>query len=137
MCYNYSVVYMNNTFIKYIVIAISSFIIDIVLFKVFNTIFFNLTYKIIIATILARIISSLFNYLMNKDKVFGSNKNLKDTIIKYYCLVILAMLTSAFTVNFLSNLFKNIDPVIIKIPVEFLIFIGNYLIQKNFIFKNQ
>ncbi len=128
---------MNNTFIKYIIIAILSFIIDIVLFKIFNTIFFSFTYKIIIATILARIISSLFNYLMNKDKVFKSNKNMQETIIKYYSLVVVAMLTSAFVVNALSKIFNNLDPVFIKIPIEFLIFIGNYLIQKKFIFKNK
>ena len=128
---------MNNTFIKYIIIAIISFIIDIVLFKLFNTIFFNLTYKIIIATIFARIISSLFNFIMNKDKVFKSNKNMKETIIKYYSLVVVAMLVSAFTVNALNKIFSGIDPVFIKIPVEFLIFIGNYLIQKKLIFKNK
>ena len=125
----------NNTFIKYIVVAILSFLIDIVLFKLFNTIFFNLANKIIYATIIARIISSLFNYFMNKGKVF-KYQNKSNTIIKYYSLVVFAMLLSAFSVNLLSSILKNFDPVFIKVPVEALIFVFNYLVQKKFIFHN-
>ncbi len=125
----------NKMFIKYILIAILSFLIDIVLFKIFNTIFFNFNNNIIYATIIARIISSLFNYKMNKGKVFKSNN--KNTLIKYYILVVVAMLVSAFTVKGLHNIFSNIDAVIIKLPVEAIIFVGNYFIQKFIIFKNK
>ena len=72
---------------------------------------------------------------MNKNKVFNNNSK-NNTIIKYYILVVFAMLLSAFSVNFISSLLKNIDPVFIKIPVEGIIFLLNYIIQKKIIFKN-
>lgn len=120
-----------NTFIKYIGVAILSFLIDIALFTLFNFLLLN---KIIISTILARIISSFINFLLNHNQVFKSKENKKNTIVKYYLLVIIQMLISAFVVNKLYELI-NINPTIIKIPVEFFLFICNYLIQKFIIFK--
>lgn len=118
-------------FIKYIFVAGISFVIDIVFFSLFKFIFIG---NIIVATILARVISSFINYLLNKDKVFKSNEKNSKTIIKYYILVVIQMLVSAFAVD---NLYKliHINATLIKIPVEFILFVCNYLIQKILIFK--
>ena len=121
-------------FLKYIFVAGISFLIDITLFAFFNRIL-NFSFNIILATILARIISSFINYLMNRDKVFKSTENKLKTAIKYYILVIIQMFISAFLVNNLYGLFK-INATIIKVPVELFLFICNYIIQKLFIFKS-
>ncbi len=125
-----------KTFIKYGVVAISSFILDILLFNIFLIIFKPLKYKIIIATIAARVISSLVNFFLNKNRVFDNKNRTKDVIYKYYILVVVQMLVSAFTVNTLDKLL-NINVNFIKIPVETIIFINNYFIQKYLIFKNK
>lgn len=122
-----------ETFIKYIIVAGLSFLIDIVLFTIFNNIF-SFNKQIIIATILARIVSSFINYLLNRDKVFKSNENKFKTIIKYYILVVIQMCVSAFVVDNLYEIL-NINATLIKVPVEFILFICNYLIQKLLIFK--
>lgn len=122
-----------ETFIKYIIVAGLSFLIDIVLFTIFDNIF-SFNKKIIVATILARIVSSFINYLLNRDKVFKSNENKLKTIIKYYILVIIQMCVSAFLVDNLYEIL-NINATLIKVPVEFILFICNYLIQKLLIFK--
>lgn len=121
-------------FIKYIFVAGISFLIDITLFTVFNTII-KFDKKIIIATILARIISSFINYLLNRDKVFKSSENKINTALKYYVLVIIQMFVSALLVDNLYKIIK-INATIIKIPVELFLFICNYIIQKTLIFKN-
>lgn len=121
-----------ETFIKYIIVAVVSFLIDIGLFTAFNYLIKN----IIIATIIARCISSFVNYLLNKNQVFNSEEKTKTTIIKYYSLVIIQMLISALLVDNLYKVIK-INATIIKIPVEFMLFICNYLIQKIIIFKNK
>lgn len=120
-------------FIKYILVAGISFLIDIVLFTIFNKIF-NFNFKIILATILARVVSSFVNYLLNRDKVFKSDENKIKTAVKYYILVVIQMFVSAFLVD---NLYKliNINATLIKVPVELFLFICNYIIQKVFIFK--
>ncbi len=120
-----------NMFIKYILVAGISFLIDITLFNIFNNLLLN---KIIIATILARIISSFINYLLNRNRVFKSTESKRNTFLKYYLLVVIQMLVSALVVNNLYKIIK-INATIIKIPVEFTLFVCNYLIQKILIFK--
>ena len=122
-----------ETFIKYVFVAGISFVIDICLFTLFNNIL-KIDTKIVIATILARIISSFINYLLNRDKVFKSDENKIKTAIKYYMLVVIQMFISALLVDNLYKIIK-IDATFIKIPVELILFVCNYLIQKVLIFK--
>ena len=87
------------------------------------------------ATVLARIISSFINYLMNRNGVFKKNTNKIDTttLVKYYILVVIQMFVSA---SLVLGLYKvtNINETLIKIPVDIVIFLVNYFIQKHFIF---
>lgn len=121
-----------KVFIKYIVVAVISFLIDISLFTMFNTL---IGIKIILATITARIISSFINFLLNKKKVFKSDSNKYIAFIKYYGLVIIQMLVSAFMVNYIYNNI-SINATLIKIPVEGCIFVVNYFVQKYLIFRS-
>ena len=61
-----------QTFIKYMISAGISFILDLGLFTLFNILLkTNLSSKsILVATILARAISSFINYLLNRNRVF-------------------------------------------------------------------
>ena len=122
-----------ETFIKYLFVAGISFAIDITIFTIFNYIL-NFDKKIIIATIIARVISSFINYLLNNGVVFKSDEKKLKTIVKYYILVVIQMFISAFLVDKLYDLI-NINATFIKISVELFLFICNYLIQKIFIFK--
>ncbi len=128
-----------KVFLMYLISAGISFILDLVLFTLFSRML-NLTigdYSILIATIIARIISSFINYLLNRNKVFKSkSKNLYDpsSLIKYYILVVINLFTSAILV-FLIHKVIIINPTIIKIPVDIVLFVINFFIQKRFIFK--
>ena len=120
---------------KYLISATSSFLIDIGLFTLIN---FLLSFlgdiSIIIATVIARIISSLYNFFVNSRIVF--KKYNKKSIYQYYSLVIIQMIISALSVYMLNKVFLNISDSIIKIIIDTLIFIINYYIQKKIIFKN-
>lgn len=128
-----------ETFIKYIFSAGISFILDLVLFTFFSKLL-GLAIgdiSIIVGTILARIISSLVNYFLNKNKVFehGKDKAMdKETLIKYYILVVIQMGVSAFAVWIIHDVI-NIEATFIKIFVDIIIFVVNYFVQKIFIFK--
>lgn len=115
--------------IKYTFSSGTSFTLDLLLFTVFNYLFNS----IIIATILARILSSLYNYFMNSRFVFKSYT--KRSICKYYLLVIIQMFVSSGCVTIISNAFSSTNDTIIKFFVDILIFIANYFIQKKVIFK--
>lgn len=126
---------IKKNFTKYILVSITSFMVDVFLFQVFN--FFLgkiIEYEaIIIATILARILSSLYNYHFSSHLVF---KRYSSIIFKrYLLLVIINMFTSSIIVYLINKHCINIYVVIIKLIVDTIIFIANYLIQKIIIFK--
>lgn len=120
--------------IKYLFSAGSSFVIDLILFTIFNYLLKDLgSISIIVATIIARILSSLYNYFLNSRFVFGNYD--KSSIIKYYALVVIQMIVSATSVYLLSMVFAKINDTIIKMVIDVVIFIVNYIIQKRVIFK--
>lgn len=127
-------------FLSYVITAGFSFILDLALFKVFfltsNLLFKELS-SIFVATLFARAFSSFINYYLNKNVVFKSNKAKsidKESLLKYVLLVIINLGLSALFVSVL-HIFIKIDPTLIKIPVDILLFISNFFIQKYFIFK--
>lgn len=123
--------------IKFIFSSGTSFILDLILFTLLNFLL-KKTFQaeaILVATILARIISSLYNYFLNSRFVFKSFT--KTSIIKYYILVIVQMLVSALIVYLINKYLKIISPTIIKFNIEIILFIINYFMQKNFIFINK
>jgi len=129
------------TFVKYIISSFLSFLIDIGIFTILSKLFniFIGDIAIIIGTVIARVISSLFNYFVNKNKVFMHNSNSvieRETLIKYYMLVIVQMFISAFLVWIIHQVI-NTDATFIKVIVDICIFVVNYFIQKKFIFKNK
>lgn len=125
-----------ETFFKYILSSLSSFIIDILLFQLLITLFvgFNANARIFASTIIARIGSSLFNYKVNKNLVFENNENDKKTIYKYFSLVIIQLTVSATLVALIYKV-TNIQETVIKTAVDAVLFFVSYRIQKLFVFK--
>lgn len=123
-------------FVKYIFASISSFVLDILLFALFMCILSDsIDKKIIISTICARVISSLYNYLVNAKMVF--KKASKGAIFKYFTLVIVQMFASGFIVDLLSENVFTFNPTLIKVIVDSVIFIVNFFIQREWVFKKE
>lgn len=118
--------------IKYLFSAGSSFILDNVLFNIFIFFIGPGVISIYICTTLARIISSIYNYFINSRVVF-KNKD-KKTIIGYFILVVVQMIVSATLVSLIDK-YISIATGIIKLAVDIVIFVVNYIIQKEVIFK--
>ena len=122
-----------KTFIKYIISAISSFLLDIALFAVIVFITRELSSAyILISTITARVISSFYNYLINKNIVFAGNQG-RNTLLKYYSLAVSIMLASGVLTTLLFNVsfFNEIGS---KVLVDTVLFLCSYYIQKKWIF---
>lgn len=117
-------------FIKYIFASLSSFVIDIGLFAMLSKLIPG-AFAILLATIIARVISSVYNYLINANMVF-KNKN-KSSFIKYVILCVIQMFVSGLAVEYLAKVIK-INAVLIKLVVDALIFVVNFVIQREFIF---
>lgn len=129
-----------SSFLRYIFSAVSSFFLDIGFFNIFLIMFTSLFGKgaktILISTALARIISSLFNFYVNKNFVFDGEKNTKKTISKYYSLCILLMLLLGISVSILWKATRGSETVI-KIIVDTVLFLFSYRIQRIWVFKRR
>ncbi len=119
-------------FIKYFLASFSSFLLDIVLFGSILGIL-KINSRILAATILARVVSSIYNYLINSNLIF-KNMNI-ITLVKYYILVVIQMFISGCFVTYLYRLL-NLNVILIKIIVDFFLMIINLIIQREFVFKD-
>ena len=121
-----------QTIITYILFSSLSFIVDIVSF---SSILFFLKDKIMISSYLARTISSIFNYIVNKNIVFKNNekKNIKSMIMHF--LLVIVNITISGTLVKKIYFFIHYNATFIKIVIDSLIFIINYFLQKYVIFK--
>ena len=123
-------------FIKYIISAVSSFVVDILLFALFMHLLpDDISHKIIVSTVIARVISSLYNYMINSKMVFKKAGN--NAIIKYFILVIIQMFASGFFVDILSENVFSFNPTWVKVIVDSVIFIVNFFIQREWVFKKK
>ncbi|KAA9241499.1 MULTISPECIES: bifunctional glycosyltransferase family 2/GtrA family protein [Aerococcus] len=131
--------YMANQtyFWKYILSSVSSFVVDILLFHLFSVLLPHAasTLTIYLATIIARTISSVFNYTLNRFLVFKQES--KQSFIKYVSLVIVQMFLSGGLVSLISTIMQSQATTFIKIFVDSMLFLLSYFIQKHFIFKSK
>ena len=125
-----------GTFFKYTLSSLSSFLVD---YGIFCGLIYALdksaaadSRSIWIATVIARICSSMFNYLINKKVVFKSRRG-ASTLAMYYCLCVVQMAASAALVALLNT--TGFIPQVGKIVVDTLLFIISFRIQKLIIFK--
>lgn len=112
----------------YLISSLSSFLLDYFCYSLFLLTLNNL----IVSNILAKLISSIYNFIVNKKVVFKSKNYLKKEILNYYLLVIFILVVNTLILKLLSSL---ISPYLAKIIVEISLFIISYLIQKKYIFK--
>lgn len=125
---------------KFLFSSLSSSVLDLVLFSLFckmlqstPSIFRDIPY-IIAATVLARVISAIYNFLLNYKVVFKSRANIFATAAKYCLLAVCQMLCSAFLVNAVYGLTGGVE-VAVKIPVDVLLFFLSFVIQRELVYK--
>ena len=127
-----------NAFAKFSFTGILSMLLDQGLFAIlvnYVFVFCSMKASIVISTIIARICSSIFNYCMNRSVVFKSEAGL-GSFIRYYILCIIQMLASAGGVALVYGLTKG-NSSIIKLSVDFLLFLVSYQIQKKWVFAEK
>lgn len=125
---------------KFLFSSLSSSVLDLILFSLFcrmlehSTGFFGGIPYIIAATVLARIISAIYNFVLNYKVVFKSSADIMSTAVKYFFLALFQMLCSAFLVNAIHSLVGGWETAV-KVPVDVLLFFLSFVIQREFVYK--
>lgn len=127
---------------KFLFSSLSSSVLDLLLFQFFCRIlqgtsgFLGELPYIVGATVMARVISAIYNFLINYRVVFKSHANIAATAVKYCMLAICQMLCSAFLVNGLYDLLGGYE-VAVKIPVDVFLFFLSFVIQREFVYRKK
>jgi len=120
-------------FARFSISSLLSFGLDIALFALF----LSYLQSIFIATIAARVVSGIFNFVLNRNFVFQVNK--KSDLVKesvgYVILWTVLAILSGLIVSFAqgSPAYMVIP---LKISVDLLLFFMAFYVQKNIIFKS-
>lgn len=126
---------LGKKFFKYIFASFSSCILDLALFSVF-CFFLEGQYVsyVAVATVLARVISAVYNYTINYKVVFKSKENVGKASAKYFLLAVIQMGLSAALVSGGVMLLPFMPKVVVKAVVDTFLFFVSYHIQQRFVF---
>lgn len=127
---------------KYMFSSLAASLIDLLMFTIFLAIsndFLEAKVAILVSTILARVISSLANCMINKAVVFKSNNSMGKVLVRYYILCVCQTAVSYFGVAGLTKLLGigkiAILVTIVKMIVDTILFFLSYRIQKGWVYK--
>lgn len=124
-------------FFRYLLSSLSSFLIDILLFALFLRLLPGTEAdRIFCATCAARLISSIFNFCMNRNMVFKSRRSYISSAFYYFSLCVAQGLVSALLVVWLHKLLR-LSEIVVKILVDTALFFISYRIQKTFVFRKE
>ena len=130
---------LGKKFLKFIFSSLSSFVVDIILFYLFVLLFKD-SYPalyVTIATVSARVISAVYNYLINYKFVFKSKASRSTSLTKYALLAIIQMSLSAGIVSLIVFLIPNCWETLVKAIVDTILFLISYSIQQRFVFSSK
>ncbi len=125
-------------FFKYTIASILSFLIDIGFFALFVALtksWVSASLYIILSTIFARVISSVFNFLVNKNTVFKQKEKSPKFFIMYFSLVIINMVLSAVLVDVFVK-YCAFQEIWAKVLVDGTLFILSFVLQRDIIFRS-
>lgn len=137
-------------FILFILASFSSFVVDVLLFAlllklaeaVFSVNFSFDNLRAVVATAIckacARIFSALFNYTLNRKKVFASSEAVGKTMLRYFALAACIMLVSS-GVTAIAKLLLHVGGAfciaLLGIAVDLALFVVSFRFQQNWVFK--
>ncbi len=124
-------------FFKFLLSSLSSCVIDLLLFYMFCKLLSNNhLWYVSGATVLARLVSATYNYIINYWAVFESKQQHKKSTVRYILLALVQMACSAAFVTLGIALFSFIPNVVIKIIVDTVLFFISFSIQREVVFND-
>ncbi len=125
-------------FVKFLFSSLSSSVVDIVMFSIFCGMFRNVPVAIgyvMLSTILARVISAIYNFMINYKVVFKGKGSTGKAALRYLVLAICIMLLSGGLVTFFTGLLPMVPEFVIKIPVDCILFLLSFVVQREVVYK--
>lgn len=128
-----------GSFLRFSASSIVSFLVDYGLFTLLNAVVLAGMAdgtREIAATYGARVVSAVVNFTLNKKLVFRSDGNGLRCALRYALLAVVQAGVSALLVSTLHTALgvSDLAETLIKLPVDVLLFLVSYNIQKKWVF---
>lgn len=140
-----------GSFLKFIGTALISWLVDYGLFVLLNFLLktfcpglevsyqlwlVTITLRIAIAKVVARLVSGVVNYSLNKKLVFEDKGSVGKSGPRYLVVFVLNLLASVILISTLCRL-TGISENLLSIPVDIFLFIVNYFVQRAWVFPKK
>lgn len=126
--------------IKFTASSIIGFLVDYVLVLLLAALFGHFDFKqkivLLLSAVIARVVSSLCNFFINRRVVFKSDDGVLRTAVKYYAVAALILVLNYLLLN-LFNIALSIPLAVAKLIVEALLFALSLALQRFFVFKSK
>ncbi|MEA4928226.1 MAG: bifunctional glycosyltransferase family 2/GtrA family protein [Candidatus Limiplasma sp.] len=140
-----------SRFMRFIAASLLCFVVDYGLYLLLNTLLkanapaldaylrflpVHIIARIAVAALLARVVSSVLNFFINRTYVFSSKNKLGATFLRYACTVVVIVALSAWLTSSLHVWFGWNDN-LVKMPVDIGLFFLSYYVQRRWVFGGQ
>lgn len=126
-------------FLKFSIAAMIAYLVDIGTFWLFEVWFGFLPdeFKVLVATVLSRILCSIATYILNKGAVFRSDAKQSGAVVRFLILSVAQLVASWLLVWSLGALLggSDVTNMLLKVVVDFVIFMVSFPIQRDWVFK--
>lgn len=127
---------------KFMISSGTSFLIDYGIYSLLVFLIggnFSRGLRLFIATFVARAVSSICNYTMNRKAVFKSKASVSRSLIRYYILCVFQTAASYGLVFLLSSLCRagSFLEIVLKLAVDIVLFMISFQIQHRWVFKEE
>ncbi len=132
----YLTLFLASQSLKYLFSSCAAFAVDYVLLLLLDGIFGNFTpASMETAAPLAWIVSSLTNFFLNRNFVFGSRESFVKSMAGYYGLAVGVFVVKTYVLLEALTRLIHLPLSLAKIIAEVIFFVTNYFVQKKFIFR--
>lgn len=129
---------MARGLLRYFASSLTASALDLTLFILLTKLIFAdlpLSSRILLGTLIARIFSSMLNYMINRRIVFSQDTRFYPTMLKFYTLWVCQLSVSYLLVLTFTAL-SGIDEVFIKVMVDACLALFSYQVQLRWVFKS-
>lgn len=138
-------------FFRFISASLISFLVDYGLYLLLNNLLkaagvlsdrevkvllFTIVPRILLATVIARVVSGVVNFFLNRQFVFSDKGKMSRSFPRYLCVFFLNMLLSAGLTSSL-HIWLGWSDNTAKIPVDIVLFFLSYSLQRRWVFQKK
>ena len=132
-CHKYLLFFLTPSFIRFLIVGFSNFLISYILFIVMLFLLPDLSFRASVAQLISYSGGVVWSFLLNRKWTFKSNVYLGTQAIRFFLLQFVLAVTSAILLSLTCDV-MGYDPKIAWFGVMGIITILNYIMSKTWAF---